>query len=184
MGVLQPIMTYTPPHMLMTYTPPHMLMTRPSPTPPQHPQYTQPPPPQHPQYTQVLAPTKVGEGGTWRLNKQLQELLNPAQELGQPPKRKIPRRFAAKSGGPSMLRVGDRVMQTQNNNKLEVYNGDIGYVGAWVLGLVGWWVITYHHHQQKQQNISLIAPPPPHHHHHSHRHRHHHSHQYLQLTGM
>jgi exodeoxyribonuclease V alpha subunit len=33
--------------------------------------------------------------------------------------------------GTTGLRVGDKVMQVRNNYELEVYNGDVGAIGAW-----------------------------------------------------
>ncbi len=63
---------------------------------------------------QVLSPMKKGVVGTDNLNIVLQETLNKK--------------------GKSILRagkkfqVGDKVMQTRNNYKKEVYNGDIGYI--------------------------------------------------------
>jgi exodeoxyribonuclease V alpha subunit len=65
---------------------------------------------------QVLTPMNRSELGTQALNRRLQEALNPAQ------------------GGPQVerfgwsFRVGDKVMQTQNNYTREVFNGDVGGV--------------------------------------------------------
>lgn len=77
---------------------------------------------------QVLAPTKRGTCGVENLNERLQRALNPAQgdmeEL---------------ESGAQIFRVGDRVMQTQNDYHLSwtaedgskgegVYNGDFGVI--------------------------------------------------------
>ena len=64
---------------------------------------------------QVLCPMQRGDVGARRLNKELQETLNPSGE------RKV-ERF-----GWTFSR-GDKVMQTENDYDREVYNGDIGFV--------------------------------------------------------
>jgi len=76
---------------------------------------------------QVLCPMKLGEAGMNSLNIALQEKLNPS-EAGK----------AEYEYGQMIFRVGDRVMQTQNNYSQEwskgtetgagVFNGDIGVV--------------------------------------------------------
>lgn len=76
---------------------------------------------------QVLSPTRKGELGTVNLNKQLQQVLNPAD------KEKKEKYF-----GDHVFREGDRVMQIRNNYDIlwlnrqtgevgsGIYNGDIG----------------------------------------------------------
>lgn len=81
---------------------------------------------------QVLAPMKRGELGVYNLNARLQRLFNP------PGPRKNER-----SLGDSVLREGDKVMQTRNDYRLKwrralpaggeeegegVFNGDVGFV--------------------------------------------------------
>ena len=66
---------------------------------------------------QVLAPVNRGPAGTRTLNERLQRTLNPAPEA-----------WLEKSG--VVLAVGDKVMQTENDNAREVYNGDIGRIVA------------------------------------------------------
>ncbi|MGI6175070.1 MAG: ATP-dependent RecD-like DNA helicase [Christensenellales bacterium] len=80
---------------------------------------------------QVLSPMKKGELGVINLNKRLQSALNPPGE-DKP----------EKAFGDGVFRVGDKVMQTKNNYKLEwqkntphtfetglgVFNGDMGYI--------------------------------------------------------
>lgn len=76
---------------------------------------------------QVLSAMKSGELGVEKLNKSLQQILNP------PSKEKAEHEIAGK-----LFRVGDRVMQTANNYEKEwvrgyssgkgVFNGDIGYI--------------------------------------------------------
>jgi exodeoxyribonuclease V alpha subunit len=67
---------------------------------------------------QVLAPMNVSELGTRNLNARLQEVLNPP------------------GAGPEVdrygwkYRVGDKVLQTQNDYQKEVFNGDIGRIKA------------------------------------------------------
>jgi exodeoxyribonuclease V alpha subunit len=63
---------------------------------------------------QVLAPMRRGPLGTVRLNQELQALLNPQ---GAP----------VQDGAPG-LRVGDRVIQTENDYARDVYNGDLGRI--------------------------------------------------------
>ncbi|MBS3787658.1 ATP-dependent RecD-like DNA helicase [Candidatus Bipolaricaulota bacterium] len=66
---------------------------------------------------QVLAPMYKGECGVDQLNTALQNELNPGDDLG----------FGSKED----FRIGDKVMQTENNYEKEVFNGDIGrIVGA------------------------------------------------------
>ena len=66
---------------------------------------------------QVLSPMNKNELGVANLNAELQELLNPnvskLQEVG---------RYG------TVFRVGDKVIQTQNNYQRDVFNGDIGRV--------------------------------------------------------
>ena len=78
---------------------------------------------------QVLTPTKKGDSGTRFLNKQLQNVLNPASNLKK-----------EKIFGSITFREGDKVMQTKNNYDLYwqspdgsnygsgIYNGDMGIV--------------------------------------------------------
>ncbi len=67
---------------------------------------------------QVLTPMNRSELGAQSLNLRLQEVLNPAK--GTPQVQRFGWTF----------RVGDKVMQTHNNYKKEVYNGDIGRIQA------------------------------------------------------
>ena len=76
---------------------------------------------------QVLSPTRKGELGTINLNKQLQQVLNPADKTKK-----------EKYFGDHVFREGDRVMQIKNNYDIlwsssrtgevgsGIYNGDIG----------------------------------------------------------
>ena len=66
---------------------------------------------------QVVAPVNRGPAGTRALNERLQRMLNPA-----PP--------AVLEKGGTVFSVGDKVMQTENDNAREVYNGDIGRIVA------------------------------------------------------
>jgi len=66
---------------------------------------------------QVLSPIYRGPAGVIALNERLQEKLNPP--LGSKPERKL---------YGTTFRLGDKVMQTQNNYDKDVYNGDIGFV--------------------------------------------------------
>ena len=66
---------------------------------------------------QILSPQKTGPVGTEALNDILRPLLNP--NAPPPP-----------SGSTRSWRVGDRLMQTKNNYKQEIFNGDMGIVLA------------------------------------------------------
>ena len=66
---------------------------------------------------QVLAPLYRGPAGVTLLNERLQEKLNPS--ASSKPERKL---------YGMLFRLGDKVMQTQNNYDKDVYNGDIGFI--------------------------------------------------------
>ena len=68
---------------------------------------------------QVLAPIYRGPAGVIALNDRLQEKLNPA--VNTKPERRL---FG------TTFRLGDKVMQTQNNYDKDVYNGDIGFIDS------------------------------------------------------
>ena len=65
---------------------------------------------------QVIAPSHHGDCGVTNLNKNLRARLNPTLS-----------HLSFKIGNDE-IRVGDKVMITQNDYKLEVFNGDLGYV--------------------------------------------------------
>ena len=64
---------------------------------------------------QVLAPMYKGPVGVSMLNERLQAHLNPSP-------------VAQIEWGDSVLRVGDKVMQTRNNYDKGVFNGDVGWI--------------------------------------------------------
>lgn len=66
------------------------------------------------QDVQVLSPMQKGGLGARNLNHHLQQLLNPSGDQVE--------RFGV------FYRVGDKVMQTENDYDKEVYNGDIGRI--------------------------------------------------------
>ena len=68
---------------------------------------------------QVLAPLYRGAAGVSLLNERLQEKLNPP--ASNKPERKL---------YGTLFRLGDKVMQVQNNYDKDVYNGDIGFVAG------------------------------------------------------
>ena len=68
---------------------------------------------------QVLSPMHRGAAGVAALNRQLQETLNPS----------APGKAEVRHGG-RILRVGDRVMQLQNDYERQVFNGDMGRITA------------------------------------------------------
>jgi exodeoxyribonuclease V alpha subunit len=63
---------------------------------------------------QILTPMQKGELGARNLNQTMQQLLNPSGDEVE--------RFGM------IYRVGDKVMQTENDYDKEVYNGDIGRI--------------------------------------------------------
>lgn len=67
---------------------------------------------------QVLTPQNTGPAGTQALNAALQNLINPQTS---PSKWKNDQRE---------LRLGDRVIQTNNNYHLGVFNGEVGHVSG------------------------------------------------------
>jgi len=64
-----------------------------------------------------MAPIYRGPAGVSALNDRLQEKLNPP--ANNKPERRL---FGV------VFRLGDKVMQTQNNYDKDVYNGDIGFI--------------------------------------------------------
>ena len=66
---------------------------------------------------QVLSPIYRGPAGVSALNERLQEKLNPY--AANKPERRL---------YGTVFRLGDKVMQTQNNYDKDVYNGDIGFI--------------------------------------------------------
>ena len=68
---------------------------------------------------QVLSPMYRGPAGVTALNENLQASLNPPDLLK--PEKKL---FG------QLFRVGDKLMQTQNNYDKDVFNGDIGFLFA------------------------------------------------------
>ena len=66
---------------------------------------------------QVLAPMYRGPAGVTALNERLQAVLNP------PAQRKLEKRLFGQT-----FRVGDKVMQVQNNYDKDTFNGDIGFI--------------------------------------------------------
>jgi len=66
---------------------------------------------------QVLAPMYRGPAGVMLLNERLQNHLNPP--AASKPERKL---------YGTVFRIGDKVMQVQNNYDKDVYNGDIGFI--------------------------------------------------------
>lgn len=65
---------------------------------------------------QVLTPMHRGDVGTINLNQVLQKVLNPN-----------PQSIETRSG---TFKTGDKVMHLKNNYQKEVFNGDIGVIGA------------------------------------------------------
>lgn len=67
---------------------------------------------------QVLSVMNKGDLGAKQLNKEIQRRFNPAKE-------NIPE---IKVGVERVFRLGDRVIQTENNYELEVFNGEVGKI--------------------------------------------------------
>ncbi len=68
---------------------------------------------------QVLAPIYKGPAGVDRINRTLQEAVNP----GHPDKKEI-------AWGDHIFRLGDKVLQLVNHPEHPIYNGDMGLVVA------------------------------------------------------
>ena len=68
---------------------------------------------------QVLSPMVKGAAGAWSLNKAIQQEFN---------KKRPQDREVKLSDEISYIRVGDRVLHTENNQNLEVFNGETGVV--------------------------------------------------------
>lgn len=69
-----------------------------------------------PSQIQVLTPMKKNEAGTFKLNKVLQEAINPVGDSIQ--------------HGDTTFRVGDKVIQTKNNYEKNIFNGDTGFISS------------------------------------------------------
>ena len=68
--------------------------------------------------TLLVSPTKDGEAGVHALNERMQQLRNPSGEsIGRHEGRE--------------LRVGDTILITQNDSRLDVVNGDIGQITSY-----------------------------------------------------
>jgi exodeoxyribonuclease V alpha subunit len=68
-------------------------------------------------HAMVLSPMNRGTCGVYRINEEIQRILNPVQ-----PEEKKVMRFGQE------YKVKDRVMQIKNNYDKFVFNGDIGYI--------------------------------------------------------
>jgi len=70
---------------------------------------------------QVITPTRVGKYGTQQLNNYFQQRLNPSGP-----------RIAIRVNDEEIrkFREGDKIIQTKNDYKLNVFNGEIGWVVA------------------------------------------------------
>ena len=71
--------------------------------------------PDDPFYVQVLCPTHKGEGGVSKINKKLQEKLNPSKGK------------SLMYGG-TEFRLNDKIIMLKNNPNMGYYNGDVGVV--------------------------------------------------------
>lgn len=80
------------------------------------------------QDVQILTPMRRGDLGVERLNRELQNALNPETEV-RPGQGQLDESGPENVGRPK-LRVGDRVMQTANDYEKDLANGDIGRVRA------------------------------------------------------
>lgn len=68
-----------------------------------------------PEDTLLVSPTKDGDAGVHALNEQMQRLRNPSgRSIGQREKRD--------------MRLGDSILITQNDSRLDIVNGDIGRI--------------------------------------------------------
>lgn len=67
---------------------------------------------------QILSPMKNGDLGVNELNKMIQDKFNPSAR----------NKFEYEISLQRVLRVGDRVIQTENNYDIEVFNGEVGKI--------------------------------------------------------
>lgn len=70
---------------------------------------------------QVLSPMNKGDLGVMELNRRIQETFNPQNK----------NKAEVEIGGQRYFRVRDKVMQTENNYDLEVFNGEVGRI-EWI----------------------------------------------------
>lgn len=68
---------------------------------------------------QLIIPTKKGKHGTFYVNRLLQQRLNPTGPVLE---------YKIDDDETRRLRVGDKVIQTKNDYKLNIFNGMIGWV--------------------------------------------------------
>lgn len=68
---------------------------------------------------QLIIPTKQGKFGTFYFNSWLQQKLNPTGKTIE---------IQVNADEKRRLRVGDKVIQTKNDYKLNVFNGEIGWI--------------------------------------------------------
>ena len=80
-----------------------------------------------PHEVQVLAPMHRGDAGIRVLNQALQATLNPPSP-GRPEIAQMG--TGGSTGQRRILRVGDKVRQTRNNYKKQVFNGDLGLIAS------------------------------------------------------
>lgn len=67
---------------------------------------------------QMLSPIRMGDLGTFELNRLIQKKFNPPHVNKQ----------EVRVNATTVFRVGDRVIQTINNYDLEVFNGEVGNI--------------------------------------------------------
>lgn len=84
-------------------------------------------------YVQILSPMKKRDGGTIKLNEDIQEKLLPTIKKER-------------------FRLGDKVMNTKNKHDLDLNNGDIGYItkisdGEYTIEFDGERTITFSSHE-------------------------------------
>lgn len=72
---------------------------------------------------QIIIPTKIGKYGTVSINKYVQQKLNPSH-------RKLELSYVLEDGEHqhTLLRPGDKIIWTKNDYKLNLFNGQLGYV--------------------------------------------------------
>lgn len=67
---------------------------------------------------QILTPTNKGDLGTFSLNRTIQEVYNPYDE----------KKAELQISPAKIFRVGDKVIQTENNYDINVFNGSVGTI--------------------------------------------------------
>jgi len=86
----------------------------------------------NPDDVQVLGAMYQGDGGVNNLNNVIQEIINPPKENSK-----------TLEVHDEIFRIGDRILQLQNNPEKDIYNGQIGKILQLIMIILknAWWLI-------------------------------------------